>query len=79
MFLKKPDAHNVCTRAKNHYDPQHVHQLFSSDIARTEDTPDRAMTRRGRGDRNTARDRGNEFLSRFQQVHERQACRMYFL
>jgi hypothetical protein len=70
------DAHNVCTRAKNHYDPQQVHNLFSSDIARTEDTPDRAMARRGG---NTARDRANEFQSSFQQAHERQASRMYFL
>jgi eukaryotic translation initiation factor 2C len=56
-------AHNVCTRAKNHYEPQQVHRLFTSDIAGTEDTPD--------GE--------NEFQSRFQQAHERQASRMYFL
>jgi hypothetical protein len=69
-----PDAHNVCTRAKNHYDPQQVRGLFSSDMVGTEDTPDRAMARRGGED-----DRENEFQSRFQQAHERQASRMYFL
>src|SRR6266403_4863171 len=74
------DAHNVCTRAKNHYDPQQVNGLFSSDMAGTEDTPDRAMVRRGgRGSRDTARDRGNDFRSAFQQAHERQASRMYFV
>jgi hypothetical protein len=47
-----PDAHSVCTRPKNHYDPQQVHRLFSSDTVGTEDTPDRAMARRGGGNRN---------------------------
>jgi len=74
----KLDAHNVCTRAKNHYDPQQVHRLFNSDIARTEDSRDhdRAMARRDGGSRNAAR---SQFQSSFQQAHERQASRMYFV
>jgi hypothetical protein len=73
------DAHNVCTRAKNHYDPEQVHRLFSSDMARTEDTPDQGIERRLGGNRNTAHDGRTEFQSLFRQAHERQASRMYFL
>ncbi|KAN0109848.1 argonaute-like protein [Russula decolorans] len=58
-------AHNVCTRARNHYEPKHGHRLFDSDIVGTEDTHDN--------------ENKNEFQSRFQQAHERQASRMYFL
>jgi hypothetical protein len=83
---QNPDAHNVCRRAKNHYDPQQVQRLFDSDLAGTEDSPpdtaDRARARRGgaRGGGRGARGGrgGNEFQSGFQQAHERQAERMYF-
>jgi eukaryotic translation initiation factor 2C len=83
-------AHNVCTRAKNHYDPQQVHRLFSPEMTATEDSADRARARRGGrgggrggaggrgGNRNTARDGESEFRSGFQQAHERMASKMYF-
>jgi hypothetical protein len=60
-----PDAHNVCTRAKTTMIRNRFidSSVFTSDMAGTEDTPDSE----------------NEFQSRFQQAHERQASRMYFL
>ena len=64
------DAHNVCTRGKNHYDPQQVKRIFPSEMTGTEDTRDRAMARR---------DEESEYQSCFQQTHERQASRMYFV
>ena len=65
-----PDAHNVCTRAKNHYEPQQVHRLFSPDMAGTEDNADQAVAQS---------DNHSEFQNTFQQAHERQARRMYFV
>jgi eukaryotic translation initiation factor 2C len=58
-------AHNVCTRAKTTMIRNRFidSSVFTSDMAGTEDTPDSE----------------NEFQSRFQQAHERQASRMYFL
>ena len=89
LLFNNLDAHNVCTRAKNHYDPQQVHRLFSPEMAETEDSTDRARARRGGrggrggrgrggGDRNTARDGESEFRTSFQQAHERMATKMYF-
>ncbi|KAI0267569.1 Piwi domain-containing protein [Russula aff. rugulosa BPL654] len=63
-------AHNVCTRAKNHYEPQQVHRLFSPDMTGTEDDADQALAQG---------DNQSEFQNRFQQAHERQARRMYFV
>lgn len=57
-----PDARNVCTRGKNHYDPQQVQRLFPSEIMGTENIPGL-----------------NDFQSHFQQTHESQASRMYFV
>jgi hypothetical protein len=81
---KNPDAHNVCRRAKNHYDPEEVQRLFSPDTASTEDD-DRAAQRGGRGgrggggNRNTPpRDHGNDFRECLQQAHERMQMKMYF-
>lgn len=65
-----PDAHNVCTRAKNHYEPQHVNRLFHPDMVGTEGAPDQATG---------INENESEFERRFQQVHEHQAKRMYFL
>jgi hypothetical protein len=71
-----PDAHNVCTRAKNHYDPQMPEvrrlRLLNFDTVGSADSPDRAMARNDNED-------VNEYRRWFQQAHVRQACRMYFL
>jgi len=60
-------AHNVCTRAKNHYDPQEGQRLFDSDIV-TENTD-----QGGAGGSADA-----EFQRGFRQTHENMAKTMYF-
>ncbi|KAH9980470.1 Piwi domain-containing protein [Russula compacta] len=63
------DARNVCTRAKNHYDPQQGQRLFMSEIAT--ETTDPAVAAFAAGS-------GGEFQRGFRQTHERMARTMYF-
>ncbi|KAI0248860.1 Piwi domain-containing protein [Lactifluus subvellereus] len=58
-------AHNVCTRAKNHYEPQQSRTMFGSEIA-TETTDTGGTTS------------ANEYERGFRQTHERMAKTMYF-
>jgi len=57
-------AHNVCTRAKNHYEPQQGLRMFGSEIA-TETTDTGATSE-------------NEYQRGFRQTHENMARTMYF-
>src|ERR1700742_3550686 len=63
---QQPDAHNVCMRAKNHYDPRQGQQLFGSEIL-TE-----ASNQAGAGIP------AAEFALGFRPTHERMAKTMYF-
>jgi len=63
-------AHNVCSRAKNHYDPQQSQRLFDSDIVTEATTHASAET--------SARGSGNEYQRGFLPTHENMARVMYF-
>jgi hypothetical protein len=69
-MLPLPDAHNVCTRAKNHHDPQAGQELFaaSSDVVST--VPSQAAS--GAGDTGL-------WVAGFQQTHEQMKSRNLFL
>jgi len=58
-------AHNVCSRAKNHYNPQDGQRLFAFDIMTG------TITQAHAGG-------GNEYESGFRRAHERMAKTMYF-
>ena len=62
------DAHNVCTRAKNHYDPQ-GQDLFtaSSDVVSTDPSQEAS----GAGDEGS-------WVTGFRQTHELMDRKMYF-
>ena len=66
----KPDAHNVCSRAKNHYDPQLYQQLFGSDTVTDTTTQEGAGGLASGGD--------TVYERYFQHAHERMASVMYF-
>src|SRR5712691_3807732 len=69
FFTQKPDAHNVCSRAKNHYDPQQGQRLFYPDIVTEATTQASAGTSASGG--------GNEYQRGFQNTHENMARVMY--
>ncbi|KAH9992243.1 argonaute-like protein [Russula compacta] len=60
-------AHNVCKRAKNHYDPEQSLRLAMSDISTETTDPTQ-----------TAASTADEFQRGFRQTHERMAKTMYF-
>ncbi|KAI0289730.1 argonaute-like protein [Russula brevipes] len=57
-------AHNVCLRAKNHYDPQQGRQLFGSEIASAS--------------ADWIENEETDFQKGFQRAHERMSNTMYF-
>ena len=64
-----PDAHNVCTRAKNHYDPQAGQDLFTAASDTLSSAPSHATG--GQGD-------DGSWVTQFQQTHEHMGSVMYY-
>ncbi|KAI9429439.1 Piwi domain-containing protein [Lactarius psammicola] len=62
-------AHNVCTRAKNHYDPQAGQDLFTAASDVLSSAPSQAAG--GQGDENS-------WVTGFQHTHEQMGSRMYY-